>query len=60
MQYFLDPPPKKAQEYERSRYCYMHMCFLYTSSLWTGFLLGQNKWFGALKLQNNPFITNII
>ena len=26
MKYFLPPPPKKAQGYERSRYVYMHKC----------------------------------
>ena len=46
-----------AQEYERSQYCYTHMCFSIPASLWPGILLGQNKWFGALKLQSNPFIT---
>ena len=50
------PPKKKAQWYERSRtWLHAHM-FVYTSSLWPGFLLCHIEWFGALKLQSNSFI----
>ena len=56
---FLDPHPPKKGTGIRTVAIWLHAhVFVYTSSLWPGFLLGRNNWFDTVKLQSNPFIKN--
>ena len=63
IKYFLDtPPPKKKSRRDTNgrNMATRTYVFVYTRSLCPEFLLGRNKLYGSVKLENNPFIQNYL